>query len=124
MADALLGADKGHHFLRRVERHAETALVPRRNGLAELGQSLRLGVTVVGGLARGLLERGKDVRRRRQVGIADAERDDVDALGLLRRDLLADLGEEVWRELLDAVGELHGGQCRQRASFQVAATSG
>src|SRR3990172_1362076 len=43
----------------------------------------------------------------RQVGVANTERDDVDALRALLRDLARDLGEEVSGKLLDAAGELH-----------------
>ena len=107
VADALLRADERQHFLRRIEVNAEAAFVPARDGLAELGQALGLGIAVVRRLARGLAQRVDDVRRRRQVGVADAEGDDVDALCLLRRDLLADLREEIRRQLLDTVGEFH-----------------
>ena len=93
---------------RRVERDAEASLVPLGGGGAEVGEPFGLRVAVVGRVAGGLAEGIDDVRRRRQIGVADAEGDDIDALGLLRRDLLGDLCEEVGRELLDAVGELHG----------------
>ena len=94
--------------VRGIEGDAEASFVPARDGLAERGQTFGLGVAVVGGLAGGFAERVDDVRRRRQVGVADAEGDDVDALRLLRGDLLADLREEVRRQLLDAIGESHG----------------
>jgi hypothetical protein len=50
------------------------------------------------GRARELVD---DVRWAREVGIADAERDDVDALGSGGGDLAVDLGEQVRGELLD-----------------------
>ena len=49
------------------------------------------------GYARRLAERFVDVRRRRQVRVADAERDDVHALRPLLGDLARDSGEEVGR---------------------------
>ena len=108
VGDALLRADEGHELLFGVEGDAKASLVPLGGRAAEVGEAFGFRVAVVGGVAGGLAEGVDDVGRGGQVGVADAEGDDVDALGLLGRDLLGDLGEEVGRELLDAVGELHG----------------
>ena len=75
--------------------------------------AVRLGadvarVLVVLRVADGLGHRVDDAVRRGAVGIADAERDDVDALRLLRLLLAVDLGEQVRRQIGDAVGGPHG----------------
>ena len=107
VADALFGADQRQHFRIAVEGDAEARPVPVGDGLAQLGQALGLGVAVVGGIVRRGVQTVEDALRRRQVGVADGEGDDVDALGALLVDLLADLDEEVGGKLFDAVGELH-----------------
>ena len=61
----------------------------RGDGATQLRQALRLRVAVVRRVARRVDEGVDDVRRRRQVGVADGEADDVDALRPLRRDLAA-----------------------------------
>src|SRR5439155_1660090 len=79
-------------------------LHPRRGGLPEGEQALVVRVAVVGRVARRLAQAGHDVRRRRRVGVADAQ---VDQVGPARRDLTlqaVDLGEEVRRKLLDSLG--------------------
>ena len=107
VADALFRADQGQHFRVAVEGDAEPLAVPVGDGLAQLGKALRLRVAVVGRLVRRRVQGVEDALRGGQVGVADGEGDDVDALGALLVDLLADLDEEVRRKLFDAVGELH-----------------
>ena len=100
--DALLRADQRDHLGLRVERHAVAALIPARDGFTELRQALALRVAVVGRVLGRALQRFDDVRRGRQVRVADAERDDIDAPGALLGDEFGDAGEEVRGELLDA----------------------
>ncbi len=106
--DAFLRPDERQHLFRRIELYPEAAFVPVGHGLAEFREPLRFRITVVRRLLCGRGQRVDDVRRRRQVGVADAERDDVDPLRLLLRHLLADLGEQIRRQFLDAVSESHG----------------
>ena len=105
--DALLRADEGEGLTLGVEGALEAALVPVGDGLAQLGQALRLGVAVVGGVVGCAMERVEDVGGRGEVGVADAEGDDIDALGLLGGDNLGDLGEEVGGQLFDPLGQSH-----------------
>ena len=106
VADALLCPDERHDLL-VAELDVEAAGVPAGDGVAHLRQAVGLGIAVVGRVVGGCLQRGEDVVGRRNVGVADAEADDVDALGALLRDLPADLEEEVRRKLVEPVGELH-----------------
>ena len=109
MADALLRPDQRERLFLRVELHFEAALVPIGYRLAQFGQAFRFWVAVVHRLIRGFVQRRQDVRRRRQVRVADAESDHVVALRALGGDLLGDFGEQVRGEGLDALGELHVG---------------
>ena len=106
VADALLGADQGQDLLVGVEAQPEAALVPASDGLAVLWQAVRIRIALVFRVARGLHERVENVRRRRQVRVADGERDDIDAGGLLLGDLLADGREKVGWQVLYALGKL------------------
>ena len=85
------------HSFCGVERHAEAALIPADRGLAKLLHALVRRIAMVARLGGRLLHRGDDVRRRRQVGIADAEVDEILALRPQRRLLLVDVGEQVGR---------------------------
>ena len=81
-----------------VERHAA---FPKRVNFTVANVESR------GRIVRRALELVEDVRGRRQVGVADAEADDVDALRALLGDLPADLQEEVGGELVEPAGKLH-----------------
>ena len=107
MADALFRADQGQDLFRGIEPQPKTALVPARQRLPEFGQAVALRVSVVGGVVRRALECVHDALRRRDVRVADAERDDVEPGGALGLNLAADLEEEVRRQAVEAVGELH-----------------
>ena len=97
-----------------VERHAEAALVEVGDGLAELRDAPTGRVAVVPGVAGRL---GQLVDRdlgRRQVGVAEAEVDDVVA-GAPSLDLQrVDDREDVRRQPVDAA-ELHAGSVPRRA---------
>ena len=105
--DPLFGPDEGDDLLVRVHRHVEALLVPVCDSATELRQALGVGVAVVGGIQDGLVELGQVGRRRGDVRIADAEGDDVSALGTLLGDLAVDLNEEEDREPLQSVGNVH-----------------
>ncbi len=105
--DALLRPDQRQHLGRGVEAEPEAALVPPRDRLSQLRQPFRLRIAMVlGQIGRGV-ERIEDVRGRRQIRVADAEGDDVDALCPLLGDLAADLDEQIRRQLSDSFGQFH-----------------
>jgi hypothetical protein len=58
-------------------------------------------------VGHGALGGGDDRLERRHVGIADPEADHVDPGGALRRHLALQLGEQVRRDLLEAVTRSH-----------------
>ena len=105
--DALLGADRRHDLGLRVELDVEAAHVEVRHRLAEVLAAAVGRVLVRLGLGDGLLHRVDDDRGRRPVGIADAQRDDVDALRALGGDLALELGEQVGRDEVEALAGLH-----------------
>ena len=91
----LLGAQRGDDLRGGVEGDAEARRVEAGHGLAE-GRPPPVGRVLVGVRAADLVAHGGDHHLGgRRVGVADAQRDDVDALGPLGRDLLLDLGEQV-----------------------------
>ncbi len=106
---------------------AEPPLIERRHRLAK-PRPAAVGRVLVGvgqrHLALGLCHHHVGSG---QVGVADAERDHVDAGSLALGDLSLQLGEQVRREILDALGEPHlerlqlgheqwiKGACRARA---------
>jgi hypothetical protein len=106
--DALLRAEEGQHLGRGVEPHAEAALEPVGEGGAQLGQPVRAGIAVVGGVERGLAQRLDDVGRRRQVRVAAGEVDDVDALGAHARDRPREGGQAIGRDPFHAGVDAHG----------------
>ena len=106
--DALLGAEQRDDLVGRVERDAEARRVEPGHGLAEAELALVARVLVRRRVGGALGERRDDVRRRGQVGIADAEADDVDAGGLALGDLALDGGEQVRRQRANAFCDPHG----------------
>ena len=104
--DRLLRSDHADDLLLRVERQAEARLHERRGGLAEALHPDVRRVAVRRRIARRLGQRGDDVRRRRQVGIADAEIDEVLPLLALLVLERVDAREQVRGQLADAVGQL------------------
>ena len=77
VGQALLGPDGGHDLGVGVELDAERAQVQVGDGLAQLGDAPRRRVAVVAGVVGGLGQLlDRDVGRR-EVGVAEAEVDDV-----------------------------------------------
>ena len=115
---ALLGAQRRDNLGLGIELHPEAPAVIGGLRLAQAGDSARCGVAVGPRLAERFLEFFDDVERRRQIGIAHAEIDDVGA-GIARGRLGAvDLLEHVRRQTADAVKFFHGTSLRQPAKAE------
>ncbi len=71
------------------------------------GKPFVVGVAMVRGIRRRFPQLRDDVRRCRQIRIADAEADDVDTPGSQGVLLLVDLSEEVGRKFLNSLGFLN-----------------
>ena len=108
VGDAFFGSDQRDDLGGRVERDLESLGHPAGDALAQLGQTLGLGVAVVGGHVGVLMQRFEDVRVGRQVGVADAEGDDAHAFFSLGCDLSRYFYEEVRRKVSDSSGCAHG----------------
>ncbi len=98
VGEAFLGAERDDHLALRIELHAEAAAVIGGLRAAQPGDAARGGIAVGARLADGLHQLLEDMRRRRQVGIAHAEVDDVGAAGAGRRLQPVDLLEDVGRQ--------------------------
>ena len=103
VGETFLRAQGDDHLLVGIERDVEAALVVSRLGLAQAGNALGRRIAVGRGLGRDFGELVDDVLRRRAVGIAHAEVDDVLAAGARRRLHRVDLGEDIGRQAADAV---------------------
>ena len=108
MPDAFLRADQRENFVRRVESDVEPPLVPIGDGLSERQHAFIRWILVVFWIFRGLAEAFDDRCRGRQVGVADAKIDDIDALG--NRGLLHHInrGKQIGRQGLDSCGNFDG----------------
>ena len=113
VADAVLGAERRQDLGLRIEPDIESIAVPVGDRAAQLGQAEVRRIAMVVGVRRGLLQDADDPLGRRQVGIADAKRDDIDPRALLLLDLAVDLGEEIWRYQAQSPGT-RGLSCSQR----------
>src|SRR5438067_1520176 len=103
MRDALLRADERAALFGRVERDVEALMIPGHRRLAKLLHALVRGIAMEAWLRRRLLHRRHDMRRRRQIGIADAEIDQILALRPQRRLLAVDIGKEIGGELANTL---------------------
>src|ERR1700722_15637630 len=103
MRESVLGSDGDDGFLFGVEVDVVIRFVALDDGLAKIGDTLRRGVAMVARIAGGFDELVDDGARSGSVGIAHAEVDHIE----LRRACfglhLIDDGEDVGRELLDAI---------------------
>ena len=108
VADSLLAAQRGDDLRGWVELDAEAVAVEGGGRGAELVGTVVGRVLVRGRVSRGVGEGSDHRRRRRQVGVADAEADHVHALASLSRDLALELGEQVGRDLIEALRKSHG----------------
>ena len=98
VGEAFLGAERRDDLAVGVELHPEAALVIAGLGAAQAGDALGGGIAVGARLARRLDQFIDDMARRRQIGIAHAEVDDVGAggagLGLQTIDLFEHIGRQ------------------------------
>ena len=110
VGEAFLRAERGDDLRLGIELHAEAALVVGGLRAAQAGNALRRRIAMRARLGDRLDQLVDDVLRRRQVGIAHAEIDDVGAARAGRRLQPVDLGEDVGRQTLDAVEVLVQGR--------------
>jgi hypothetical protein len=109
MREALLGADRADDLRLGVERDAEAALVELADRRAQLRDAAARRVPVVCRPGRRLAQlRDGDVRRR-DVGVAEAEVDDVAAFAAQFPLQVVDGCEDVRRQIVDAP-KLHFGK--------------
>ena len=101
MRDTLLGADGDNRFGFRIELDTVTALIPLADRSAQARYPARHRVAVGVAPLHGLDQLGDDVRRRRPIGVAHAEVDDVLATPARRHLELGGDVEDVWRQALD-----------------------
>ena len=120
--EALLGPDGRHHLGLGVELDRELAPVEVRDGAAQLGDAPGGRVAVVARVVGGLGQLADGHVGRGQVGVAEAEVDDVPAGSPRRRLEVVDGGEDVGRQPVDPA-ELHRRSLRpgSRASRRWAA---
>ena len=107
VGEAFLGAERRDDLGVGIELHAEAAGVIAGLGAAQPGDALGGGITVGARPSDGVLELVDHMGRRRQIGIAHAEIDDVGP-GIARRRLgPVHLLENVRRQAADAVKFFH-----------------
>ncbi len=109
VGEAFLGTERRDDLGFRIELHAEAARVIGGLRAAKPRNALRCGIAIGARLADGLLELLDDVRRRRQVGIAHAEIDDVGAAVARHCFGAIDLLEHIGRQPANAIKVFHGG---------------
>ncbi len=107
IGEAFLRAERGDDLGLGIELHAEAARIIGGLGAAQPRYSLGRRIAVGARLADGLLELLDDMRRRRQIGIAHAEIDDVGAAVARPRLGAIDLLEHVRRQPADAIKVFH-----------------
>ena len=100
---ALFRAHRDDHLAFGIEFDSETAGVIVRLRLAQPGDAFGLRIAMRIGLLRHLAQLVDYVLRRRQVGIAHAEVDDIPARLACRVAHRIDFGDDIGRQALDAV---------------------
>ena len=109
MGDAFLRSDERDDLGGGIEVDLEPARVPGGYGLAQFVQAVVLGIAVIDRIVRGPFQSLDDWFGRWKVRVADAEADDVHALGPLRVTQLVEFREEVGRKVRNSVGEFDRG---------------
>ena len=103
VGQALLGAQRHNRLVLGIDLDAEAARVVGGQSAPQTGNAARVRVAVGAPVLHRLDQLGDDVRRRRHVGIAHAEVDDVVAGGASLRLHRVDFGEYVRGQPLDAI---------------------
>ena len=106
VADRFLRAHRAHRFGFRVEHHVVPPVVPVDDRLTQLGDPAARRVAVVPRVLGRFRQLVDDVRRRREIGVAHTEVDDVLAGPARARLEIVDDVEDVRREAIDAA-EFH-----------------
>jgi hypothetical protein len=97
VGDAFLGTDERDDFFFRIELDAEALLVPSGHRLTVFHEAGAARVAMVDRLARALDQLFDDRSRRRDVRIADAEIDQIDAARQRRAFFAVYFGKQIWR---------------------------
>ena len=95
--DPFFGTDQGHHFMLGVDINAVLPLAPAADRVLELRRPFKRGITVVLRVAERVDQRLVDLGRRRDIGIAHAEVDQVGSFGDLFGLDLVQLGKNIDR---------------------------
>ena len=107
VGETFLGAQRRDDLGVRIELDAETTLVIGGLGATQARDALGGGIAVGARLAGGLDQFLDDMTGRRQVGIAHAEVDDVDAAGASLGLQTVDLFEHIGRQTPHAIKIAH-----------------
>jgi len=91
----------------RIEGHAEPPGIEAGHRFAEVLAASVGGVAVRGRVGHRTLGGGHDRRVGGSVGVADAQADDIHARRLLGGDLPLQLGEQIWRDLVQTATGSH-----------------
>ena len=110
--EPLLGADRAHDLRLRIEDDAEAARVELGDGVAKLRDPAARGVAVIGRLEGRLPQLVDGDLRRRDVGVAEAEIDDVPAFVPQVALQLVDGREDVRGQVVDPIKLHFGKYCR------------
>ena len=114
--DSFLRADQGQHFVGRIQRHIETSFVPVGHRGSERQHPFVGGILMVLGVLGRQSQAFDNRSRRRQIRIADAEVDDIDALSNRRLLHLVDGGKQIGRKCFNSGCDFnwktgHGAEC-------------
>ena len=77
MRNAFLGADQGHHFSRRIQVRVKTFFIPGADCGPKFQRPFIIRITMIFGGPHGFAHLFYNLRRRRLIGIADPETDNV-----------------------------------------------
>ena len=105
--EPFLGADQSENVGGGLEGHAEAPAVPVRHSPLVLDGTAVGRIAVAADVGGAFHERVDDVGRRREIGIAHAEVDDVHAPGRQLLLLAVQVGEQVGADLLQSSCGLH-----------------
>ena len=107
MGQALFRPQKSHELPFGVQRHPEAALIEGGGGLGVLRQTPVARILVVPPIGHLALHLLHDVVRRGDVGVTDAQADDIHPTLPFVGDLLLDTREEIRGQVVHPVREPH-----------------